>query len=102
MKNINVILIITFIFRFDYKVFVMDNMNMNKYVFHKRMIDSMIKFPFSDDAFDALQNFVSWSDNFDDLRRFLSNWSKVLTNDENGNLKNATEFQFYRDFMNGV
>ena len=77
-------------------------MNMNKYVFHKQMIDSMSQFPFTDDAFDALQNYVSWSDDLEDLCRFLADWPKVLTNDENGNLNNATEFQFYRDFMNGI
>ena len=102
MKNINVILIIKFLFRFDYKVDKMNNQNMNKYVFHKRMIDSMSQFPFSDDAFDALQNFVSYSDDLEDMRRFLADWPKILTNDENGNLINAYEFAFYRDFMNGI
>ena len=101
MKNINVILIIKFLFRFDYKVVKMNNQNMNKYVFHKQMIDMMGQFPFSDDAFDALQNFVSYSDDLEDMRRFLADWPKILTNDENGNLINAYEFAFYRDFMNG-
>ena len=76
----------------------------NRFDFQSQMVRWMTEYSFSKIAFDTLSDGVFASDNCSDLRAFLKKWNNynLLTLIERARLQAEPNFQFYRDFMNGI